>query len=159
MPGCQHMLQGRKGRGGRLRGYPPKSLGTPKMGGGRLREHGRLPGRIRYSQLFLVPKKDGGQRPVINSKKLNSFVKTKHFKMESIQTLKDLLKTGDWMGKVEFKYAYFTIPIATASHYISVTTCRNGFKFSVYSMYNRGVSLTPIFDFCGMWSLITNPVT
>ncbi len=41
-----------------------------------------------YSQLFLVPNKDGGQRPVINLKKLNSFVKTEHFKMESIQTLK-----------------------------------------------------------------------
>ncbi len=40
LPRCQHMLQGRKGRGGRLRGYPTKSLGTPKMGGG------RLPGRI-----------------------------------------------------------------------------------------------------------------
>ncbi len=23
LPGCKHVLQGRKGRGGRLRGYPP----------------------------------------------------------------------------------------------------------------------------------------
>ncbi len=36
LPGCQHMLQGRKERGGRLHGYPPKSLGTQEgMGGGR----------------------------------------------------------------------------------------------------------------------------
>ena len=44
-----------------------------------------------YSNLFLVPKKDGGQRPVINLKALNSFVHTEHFKMEGIRALKDLI--------------------------------------------------------------------
>lgn len=47
------------------------------------------------STLFLVPKKDGGQRPVINLKNLNSFVEVPHFKMEGIHTLKGLLKKGD----------------------------------------------------------------
>ena len=66
-----------------------------------------------HSQLFLVPKKDGGQRPIINLKRLNAFVKTEHFKMEGIHMLKDLLKPGDWMAKVNMKDAYFMIPIAT----------------------------------------------
>ena len=57
-----------------------------------------------YSQLFIVPKKDGGQRPIIN---LNSFVKPQHFKMESITMLKDTLKQGDYMTKVDLKDAYF----------------------------------------------------
>ena len=65
-----------------------------------------------YSQLFLVPKKDGGQRPVINLKKLNSFTRTEHFKMEGIHILKDLLKPGDWMAKVDLKDAYFMVPMA-----------------------------------------------
>ncbi len=65
-----------------------------------------------YSQLFLVPKKDGNQRPVINLKKLNSFVRTEHFKMEGIHMLKNLLRPGDWMAKVDLKDAYFMIPIA-----------------------------------------------
>ena len=65
------------------------------------------------SQLFRVPKKNGGQRPIINLKKLNSFVQTEHFKMEGIHMLKDLQKPGDWITKVDLKDAYFMIPVAT----------------------------------------------
>ena len=64
-----------------------------------------------HSTLFLVPKKDGGQRPVINLKALDEFVSAPHFKMEGIHTLKTLLQPGDWMAKVDLKYAYFSIPI------------------------------------------------
>lgn len=55
------------------------------------------------STLFLVPKKDGGQRPVINLKSLNSFVEVPHLKMED--TLKNLLTKGDWLVKIDFKNA------------------------------------------------------
>jgi len=34
------------------------------------------------SQVFLAEMKDGGQRPVINMKGLNQFVRGEHFKME-----------------------------------------------------------------------------
>ena len=64
------------------------------------------------SQLFAVPKKDGGTRPIINLKRLNSFVQEVHFKMEGIHMLKDTLKPGDWMTKVDLKDAYFMVPIA-----------------------------------------------
>ena len=64
-----------------------------------------------WSNIFLVPKKDGGQRPVINLKALNQFVNTEHFKMEGIHTVKDLLRHGDWLAKVDLKDAYFVIPI------------------------------------------------
>jgi len=53
-------------------------------------------------------------RPVINLKQLNKWVETPHFKMEGIQTLRDQLKTGDWMVKVDLKDAYFTISIHKA---------------------------------------------
>ena len=68
-------------------------------------------GRGFLSSVFLIPKKDGGQRPVINLKSLNEFVQTEHFKMEGIHLLKDLLRQGDWMAKVDLKDAYFTVPI------------------------------------------------
>ena len=40
-----------------------------------------------YSNLFLVSKKDGSQRLVINLKALNYFVQPQHFKMEEVETL------------------------------------------------------------------------
>ena len=69
-----------------------------------------------YSNMFLVPKKDGGQRPVINLKALNTHVQTEHFKMEGIHTLKELINLEDWLAKVDLKDAYFAIPIHQSHH-------------------------------------------
>ena len=49
------------------------------------------------SNLFLVKKKDGGNRPVINLKKIPHH----HFKMETLQSLPDILKQGDFMCKLD----------------------------------------------------------
>ena len=64
------------------------------------------------SPLFLVPKKDGSQRPVINLKKLNQFVEYQHFKMEGLHLLKDLIQPQDYMIKVDLKDAYFSVPVS-----------------------------------------------
>ena len=61
---------------------------------------------------FSCTKKDGGQRPVINLKNLNSFIHAPHFKMEGIHTLKSLLKKDDWIVKIDLKDAYFSVPIS-----------------------------------------------
>lgn len=45
-----------------------------------------------YSRLFLVPKKEGTHRPVIDLSRLNKFVENCHFQMENISCLKTLLK-------------------------------------------------------------------
>jgi hypothetical protein len=47
------------------------------------------------SQLFLVPKKDGSQRPVINLKPLNLLIQKQKFKMEGAKVIRDLLQRGD----------------------------------------------------------------
>ncbi len=63
------------------------------------------------STLFAVPKKDGGTRPVINLKEVNQFLNYRHFKMEGIHLLRDLLQPQDWLGKIDLKDAYFAVPI------------------------------------------------
>ena len=63
------------------------------------------------SSLFVVPKKGGGHRPVINLKPLNTFLPYEHFKMESINMLKDLLRKGDYLVKIDLKDAYLTVPV------------------------------------------------
>ena len=62
------------------------------------------------SNIFLVPKKGGGQRSVINLKNLNQFLRYEHFKMEGVHMLRDLLKKGDFMVKLDLKDAFFTVP-------------------------------------------------
>ena len=63
------------------------------------------------SNLFLVPKRDGGSRPVINLKDLNEYLQYNHFKMEGIHLLRDLMRPNDWLGKIDLKDAYFVVPI------------------------------------------------
>ena len=55
------------------------------------------------SNLFLVKKKDGGQRPVINLKQLIAYIPYCDFKMEGLQNLKYMLQKGDYMCKTRFK--------------------------------------------------------
>ena len=57
-----------------------------------------------YSRIFLVPKKDGGRRPVFDLKALNQFVR----KMTTPRVVTNALHHGDW---ADLKDAYFHIPI------------------------------------------------
>ena len=64
------------------------------------------------SNIFLVPKKTGDMRPVINLKPLNQYIQNIHFKMENIQMALNLISPGDFMvSLVDLKDAYFNIPI------------------------------------------------
>ena len=84
------------------------------------------PQGVFYSNLFLVPKKDRGRRPVIDLKALNSFVQTEHFKMEGtrIHTLKDLKRScqsGGLVGDGGSKVCIFRNPNASISPSIPQT--------------------------------------
>ena len=45
-----------------------------------------------YSAFFLVPKKSGDLRAVINLGPLNQYLKTQHFKMDTLKTVLNLFK-------------------------------------------------------------------
>ena len=55
------------------------------------------------SNLFLVPKKEGGQKPVINLKALNQFSQTHPFKVKGMHTLKEIIRPDDWLMKLNLK--------------------------------------------------------
>lgn len=54
------------------------------------------------SSLFLLPKKSGSFRPVINLKPLN---------IKSIHTAIEILNYGDYMVSLDLKDAYLSVPI------------------------------------------------
>lgn len=64
------------------------------------------------SDLFLVPKKDGSRRPVINLKPLNRHIWKQKFKMEGAKVIRDVLQKNDWMVTIDLKDAYLSVPVA-----------------------------------------------
>ena len=48
---------------------------------------------------------------MVNLKGLNHFVEYKHFKVEGVPILKNLLKPKDFLTKIDLKDAYLTVPI------------------------------------------------
>lgn len=64
-----------------------------------------------YSTLFLVPKKNGELRPVINLKPLNRYLRKQHFKMDTMTKVLNLVEPGDWGLTIDLKDAYFHIKI------------------------------------------------
>lgn len=63
------------------------------------------------SNLFLVPKKDGSLRPVINLKNLNLFVDYQHFKQENLSFVFDIIQKDDFLTSIDLTDAYFSISI------------------------------------------------
>jgi hypothetical protein len=62
------------------------------------------------SPIFLVPKKDGGMRPILNLKKLNAaHLDTPHFRMETVEDVRHALQPGDWATSIDLKDAYFHV--------------------------------------------------
>ena len=64
-----------------------------------------------YSTFFLVPKKTGSMRPVINLRPLNQYIKKAHFKMDTLSTVINLVKPEDWAISLDLKDAYMHVPI------------------------------------------------
>lgn len=61
-----------------------------------------------YSTLFLVPKKNGEMRPV---RSLNKYLVKKHFKMDTMSKVLELVDEGYWSITLEGSDAYFHLKI------------------------------------------------
>ena len=78
---------------------------SPETGSGK----GTRPGF--YSQLFLVPKKDGKLRPVIDLSLLNLYIKKQPFKLETVKSVSHSIVINDWAVSTDLTDAYLHVPI------------------------------------------------
>lgn len=71
----------------------------------------RLRGSGVYSRYFLVKKKTGGWRPILDLRRLNKFIKAQKFRMVTLQHVLGQLEEGDFLSSLDLGDAYFHIPI------------------------------------------------
>ena len=64
------------------------------------------------SNIIIVKKKDGGNRPVINLKVSNRYIIFLHFKKESLLSLKTVLQKNEYMCKLDLNDAYLCVPLS-----------------------------------------------
>ena len=65
-----------------------------------------------YSRVFLLPKKNGKLRPVINLRPLNQCILCPHFQMETVASISSAVRPGDWATSLDLTDAYFHVPNA-----------------------------------------------
>ena len=65
-----------------------------------------------YSRMFIVPKKNGKLRPIIDLSPLNEYIAVPKFKMLTTRLLSCVLPQGHWAASLDLKDAYFHIPMS-----------------------------------------------
>ena len=68
-----------------------------------------------YSRLFLVPKRTGEDRPVIDLSPLNRQLDVPSFKMETQASVREAIRPGEWVTTIDIKDAYLHVPMATTT--------------------------------------------
>ena len=61
------------------------------------------------SSIFTTMKPDGSHRTILNLKNLNESITYVHFKMESLKHVRQLIKSGVWMGSIDLRDAYYSV--------------------------------------------------
>ncbi|KAJ1204852.1 hypothetical protein NDU88_000290 [Pleurodeles waltl] len=89
-------------------------------------------GRGCYSRYFLIPKKDGRLRPILDLRILNWFLKQEKFKMLTLAQVLLALNKEDWMVSVDLQDAYFHIPILKSHRkYLRFVVGSQDYQFAV----------------------------
>ena len=64
-----------------------------------------------YSRLFLVPKKNGKLRLVIDLSLLNQYIRKQPFKMETVNSVHQSILVNNWAVSIDLTDAYLHVPI------------------------------------------------
>ena len=93
------------------------------------------------SHLFLRPKNDGDFRPLQNLSKLNERVTYRHFKMEQLGTVMQLIHKGACLASLDISQAYDSLEIREADRAL-LQFIHKGKRDSFQALPN-GLSLGP----------------
>ena len=94
-----------------------------------------------YSRIFLIPKKNGKLRLIIDLSVLNHFVYTETFKMETQRKVKDAIQLNDWAFSLDLTDAYLHVPIHPRScKYLRFTLGGQVYQFKALPF---GLSTSP----------------
>ncbi len=100
-----------------------------------------------YSRYFVVPKRDGGLRPILDLRPINRALCKRPFRMITLKQILAQICPGDWFASMDLKDAYFHIQIAPHHRRF----LRFAFKGTAYqySVLPFGLALAPrIFSKC-----------
>ncbi|XDV42419.1 hypothetical protein PO909_011085 [Leuciscus waleckii] len=94
-----------------------------------------------YSRYFIVPKKDGGLRPILDLRVLNESVMQLKFKMLTLRQIVPQIRSEDWFVTIDLKDAYFHISIRPC-HWKFLRFAFGG-KAYQYRVLPFGLALSP----------------
>ena len=94
-----------------------------------------------YSTYFLVPKKTGDLRPILNLRPLNKVIQIDTFKMETLSNVIMSVSPGQWLVSLDLKDAYFHVPVNRA-HWKYLRFAFQG-KCYQYKVIPFGLSTSP----------------
>jgi hypothetical protein len=83
-----------------------------------------------YSRLFLVSKKNGKMRPVIDLSVLNQYLMVPHLKMETNRSIRGSIPLGMWTTSLDLTDAYFHIPISPKFRKFLILFGKRGYSLS-----------------------------
>ena len=83
--------------------------------------------------IFFRSKSDGTRRLILNLKPLNEFLEYKHFKMERVHSVTDLIQPHCYMATIDVNDAYYAVKISEEedSKYLKFYTGKMLLKFVV----------------------------
>ena len=95
-----------------------------------------------YSRIFLVPKKNGKFRLILDLSLLNRYIEKQAFKMETVKSVRRAIRLNDWAVSIDLTDAYLHVPIHRQSRkYLRFVHEDQVYHFSALPF---GMSLSPL---------------
>ena len=70
---------------------------------------------LSLSPIFVIPKRSGGLRVILNLKAINVFIPPQHFRMETLASILRTISPQDWAVSLDLRDAYLHVPIHPVS--------------------------------------------